>query len=741
MNCAFLGSEAFNQGEMMVLRDFLACMLAVCICAFSLAADTVHVNVGDDLAALVDTNPEGAVFFVHKGLYRGIGGIQLKPKQQIIGELDDSGKRAVILSGAKLLENWTKEGEYWVHDVGDIGITIAGNMYKGFANVCNDLYFDGIIMRQVITKADLDTFVWNTDIWPIGAYEQFAEIKEMKEAGELTHVIWWLDIANLKAHIKDDPRGHTMEISDKGSLGFGRNGQGCVVKNIIAEKYAGRWQGSIMGFRIQADSTTPCNTLKGALIENCEARFGHAGGISFHGCAPGFIMRNCYAHHNGHIGVKLVHTKGAIVEGCEIAYNCLERTIGFVPSENGGTKFAARNDSTIIRYNYVHHNWDNGIWFDGDNSHSTVEGNVAEKNTGAGIFIEVSDPESQWMKVKYNIARRNGYCGWFYAGQVQISVTNRVDISHNVLEVDWVQGGHALAIIYQIGDGGRRLRPPHHTVFKNNDVTWNKPNICPGQDVVPWQPTVAGNTKHGWGCSVWAKSIGGTDADVPDSMKAKRLVSYDAQRTCVDTCGIRLDSNSYHCEGGMEETEQYKYWRWPPSYPDTNDYDNDGTIDYDYDMTAYSLKGIQDSLDLERGSTVDNVIDTNIAGQLQKLLNMGAPESTVEKMGKHFDLTLPDIQAYITIRHNGQAAYRSASVRLPAIYAGGMLKLRLGTSGIYNVALYNARGRQIAKHVYEMQSERMVKPVLDMRNLPAGIYSLRIIGHNARQVQKIAHCM
>jgi hypothetical protein len=109
-------------------------------------------------------------------------------------------------------------------------------------------------------------------------------------------------------------------------------------------------------------------------------------------------------------------------------------------------------------------------------------------------------------------------------------------------------------------------------------------------------------------------------------------------------------------------------------------------------------------------------------------------------MGKHFGLTVPDIKAYIGIRHNGGTANNPAAKNMRAIVAGGILKLRLSVAGLYNVALFDARGRRIMHQTYTVGKGKVLNPALNIRALPAGIYTLKTSTGSVSVVQKIAYC-
>ena len=93
-------------------------------------------------------------------------------------------------------------------------------------------------------------------------------------------------------------------------------------------------------------------------------------------------------------------------------------------SDNGPEQKVSLSTNVTFRDNFVHHNrWD-GIWYDGDNVGSLIEGNRVEDNPGSGIFYEISGRGV----IRNNIVRRSGEHGVF------ISTSKDVEISTNSLE-------------------------------------------------------------------------------------------------------------------------------------------------------------------------------------------------------------------------------------------------------------------------------------------------------------------
>jgi parallel beta-helix repeat protein len=134
------------------------------------------------------------------------------------------------------------------------------------------------------------------------------------------------------------------------------------------------------------------------------------------------VVKNNFIHHNvGNPtssvyvlqggGYQLYMSKNVVFEHNEISYNSVNQKITLCPS-------------VTFRDNFVHHNLENGIWYDGENPGSLIEGNIVEDNAGMGIFYEVS---GQGI-IRNNTIRRSGDSG------ILISTSHNVEIYGNTLE-------------------------------------------------------------------------------------------------------------------------------------------------------------------------------------------------------------------------------------------------------------------------------------------------------------------
>jgi nitrous oxidase accessory protein NosD len=111
-------------------------------------------------------------------------------------------------------------------------------------------------------------------------------------------------------------------------------------------------------------------------------------------------------------------------------------------SFNGPEQKVSLSTDVIFRDNFVHHNrWD-GIWYDGDNVGSIIEGNRVEDHPGSGIFYEISGRGV----ITNNVVRRSGEHGVF------ISTSKDVRIDTNSLE-DNVRGIQYFVDCGRVGSG------------------------------------------------------------------------------------------------------------------------------------------------------------------------------------------------------------------------------------------------------------------------------------------------
>ena len=118
------------------------------------------------------------------------------------------------------------------------------------------------------------------------------------------------------------------------------------------------------------------------LVADNEIRYNSEVGVQVNG---GWQIIGNFIHHNGRYGIN-GSGSGVLIEGNEISYNATDYG---ATGASGGTKFVD-TFGIVIRGNYAHHNYGNGLWVYIDNVDPVIENNTLTANERNGIFIEIS---------------------------------------------------------------------------------------------------------------------------------------------------------------------------------------------------------------------------------------------------------------------------------------------------------------------------------------------------------------
>ena len=373
--------------------------LTTCIFSWSSIAESpaqnnnahiVTISPGANLQEMVERHPRGTTFVIKAGTYR---------LQQIRPKVGNSfiGKPGAILSGATVIKNFNKRGEYWIADVvlqdipqkGKCEKQSSGELFHG-CRQANDVFLNNQVLIQVMNLSKLET-------------------------GK-----WFFNSASSKVYLSDNPTGQTIEISTARNAFLG-NSNRITIRNLIIEKYANP---------AQEGAIQPMPGAEGPLgrdweIVGNEIRLNHGVGIRL-----GHRMKitNNNVHHNGQLGIGGAGN-AIVIEGNEIAYNNTQRFDSHW--EAGGSKFS-RTANLTVRSNYVHHNQGPGLWTDGNNIHTLYEGNTVQENAGPGIFHEISYE----AVIKHNIVERNGFKRkkWIDGAGILVTASRDVEIFGNTVK-------------------------------------------------------------------------------------------------------------------------------------------------------------------------------------------------------------------------------------------------------------------------------------------------------------------
>lgn len=350
-----------------------------------------------DMNAFMRAYPAGIAYKFQKGTYRLLNGIIPKTGDSFSGILEN-GKRVSIVSGSRVLSDWSFDGKYWSCSrfIPSYPITPdACDITRPNCDVANDLFYDNQIF-ELVTSMDA-----------------------------LTHGKWYY--ANNRIYVIDNPYGYQVDVSyTPHFFGDGQAGiSNITIDSLIIEKYAAPTNTAGVGIGASRYGG------RDWLIQKSEVRYCHGGGIGNDAYTKALFN---YIHHNGGHGMTGAGAE-VVIEGNEIAYNNL--TAGYNPFWGAGGSKWVWTDGLIVRGNFSHHNRGPGLWTDINNIRTLYENNVCEDNTRGGIFHEISYD----AVIKNNKLRRNGtakdYPYYTTGAGIEVCNSRNVEVYDNYLEDNW----------------------------------------------------------------------------------------------------------------------------------------------------------------------------------------------------------------------------------------------------------------------------------------------------------------
>ena len=389
------------------------------------AATVVDLAPGQDIQAKIDALPGGTAFSLKSGLYRLAVPLTAKDGNVF------SGDAGAILSGARLLSNFSRSGSYWVvgeqSQQGQVHGTCKPERPR--CSYPEDLYLDDLLLQHVATLAEV-------------------------AAGK-----WYFDYSNDRIYLADDPTGRRVETTVTRHA-FGGRAAGVTISGLVIEKFANPAQSGAIDAEL----------ARGWTVKDNELRFNHGIGVRIGEEMQ--LLRN-HVHHNGQMGVGGVGT-GVLVQGNEVDHN---NTVGFDLSwEAGGTKFV-KTKNLIVRDNFVHHNDGPGLWTDIDNINTLYEDNRVEDNA-MGIFHEIS----YGAVIRRNVVQRNGYdgLGWLWGAGITVAASPNVEVYDNTVVDNW----HGIAALQQArGSGAYGRYEVENLWVHDNTVRMNRGMTGLAQDI------------------------------------------------------------------------------------------------------------------------------------------------------------------------------------------------------------------------------------------------------------------
>ncbi|HVR79562.1 MAG TPA: right-handed parallel beta-helix repeat-containing protein [Acidimicrobiia bacterium] len=403
-------------------------------------AGAIEVNPSDDLSAIVASRSANTIFYLTSGIHR-MESVKPKDGQQFVGA------PGAIMSGARVLTGFQQDGSDWY---------VTGQTQQNDNHgTCEDGYSGCIYPEQL--------FIDGVELWQVTS-------RSALEPGT-----WYFDYGADRIYIADNPSGHTVETSVV-PLAFYGQSSNVTIRDLVIEKYASPAQmGAIHG----QDGRNGPHNQNWNVVGN-EIRYSASNGVSL---GDGMLVKDNYLHHNGRIGIGSGLSENAVAQGNEIAHNCINTGFQCFGWGGGGVKLAG-SSGTVLRANYVHHNYGIGMHVDVQASDTTLENNNVVDNDGAGIFVEVSTD----AKVRNNTLTRNGYerprgrgAGIAIGSSTGVTITGNVLVDNAAsiegLEMNRSPGLHDLVVTgntITFDEGYAGLRVSSGSVdFDSRNINWN----------------------------------------------------------------------------------------------------------------------------------------------------------------------------------------------------------------------------------------------------------------------------
>jgi parallel beta-helix repeat protein len=243
-------------------------------------------------------------------------------------------------------------------------------------------------------------------------------LKAVATLAEVAPGRWFFDYATDRIYVADDPTGRNVETS-RTPFAFAGGASGVTLRGLTIEKFATpTHEGAVNG------------SGSGWVIEDSEVRWNHFAGIRTGDRA---VARRNKVHHNGAFGF-IGSGQSITVENNEVSYN---NTLGYNAYWGAGGSKWVYTAGLVVRGNYSHHNFGNGLWTDINNVNVLYENNRVEDNDLVGIFHEVSYS----AVIRNNTISRNGvrrpYPGWVDGAGILVSGSTDVEVYGNTLVDNW----------------------------------------------------------------------------------------------------------------------------------------------------------------------------------------------------------------------------------------------------------------------------------------------------------------
>lgn len=315
------------------------------------ACSGVAVATVQELESGIDSEPDGTEFCLAEGVYNLKRPLVPDDGHRLIGG------PGVVLDGSKVISGWEPRGSVWVAPTGGVRPTRTD--------------WSGETLNHPQSVYQQDLFLSDTPGLEKVGVRNRGEIRG-DTAGSVGPGEYFIDYDADLITLGSDPAGQEASLS-RTRAAIDSTADNVRIEALRIQRFAGPG--------IESEGGTGWKILHNEIRQN------HTRGLKVYGNAR--VIGNDI-HHNGQYGLTGTGDRNVFAEN-EVAYNNTARFGRSSTSfwDAGGTKFV-RNTHLILRDNYVHDNFGDGLWVDIDNGGVTIAGNRIEHNYRMGINYEIS---------------------------------------------------------------------------------------------------------------------------------------------------------------------------------------------------------------------------------------------------------------------------------------------------------------------------------------------------------------
>jgi parallel beta-helix repeat protein len=362
-----------------------------------------------------------------------------------------------------------------------------------------------------------------------------APLQQVTTASAVTHGTFFVDRLHRQLVLGNDPTGHTIEVTAQAeAMQITPSGAGTVVRGVGIEHY-----GPTYGYAVPAMVVV---TASNVTFDHDALAWSATRGISVL-YSHNDVITDSVLLHNGLNGIHAHHADGLQVIRTRIADSNHEHfsTAPTAYAAIAAIKVTSTFDA-VVRDSLIDDNDCNGIWFDLSAFNTTISGNDVLRNSGQGIFYEVSGNGT----IAGNVVAYNGHDG------VRLSGSTNVNVWHNTL----VDNSGAQLGVYE----DARTQP--NPYLRSLGITWDAANASVADNVLAsssatlpllmsWDPTGKRTTAMMMGYddhNLWARaSVASTPYDAQwqaASSHILRLPSVQAMRVAIgrERTGVVADN-------------------------------------------------------------------------------------------------------------------------------------------------------------------------------------------------------